>query len=264
MCSTRIQRQMRWMKVRAQERRWKRCVSHGKARTSFLTPVLRFCVRLLEHGDIENLVHDAQNAILRDVQEHIVSLDDLLRQANDMIAELDCFVALALVSIQHNLVRPAMVDDPSVLLIRNGRHLLMEKKIEGFVYNTTHMVGKRANAVAGAASVSSSPINGGTSGGVGGEIHLITGPNASGKTVYLKQVGIIVYLAHIGSFVPADAATIGLCDRILTRVTSVDSAFSSLSSFMYDSSQMSYMLRHATPRSLLLIDEVRPGRMHEN
>lgn len=208
---------------------------------------------LSEHGDIENLIHDVQNTILRDVQERIVSLDDLIRQANGMIAELDCFVALAIVAFQYHLVRPCMVDDPSVLLIRNGRHLLMEKKIEGFVYNSTHMAGR-----AGAASVSSSPIDGGgsASGRVGGEIHLITGPNASGKTVYLKQVGIIVYLAHIGSFVPADAATIGLCDRILTRVTSVDSAFSALSTFMYDASQISYMMRHATPRSLLLIDEV--------
>lgn len=217
-------------------------------------------VRLSEHGDIENLVVDAQNAILREVQERIVSLESLIRQSNAMIAEIDCFASLAVVAFQHALVRPRMVDDPSVLMIRNGRHLLMEKKIDGFVYNSTQMAGKGAAA---AASVISSPINGGASSRSGGEIHLISGPNASGKTVYLKQVGQIVYLAQIGSFVPAESATIGLCDRILTRITSVDSAFSSLSSFMYDSTQISYMLRHATPRSLLLIDEVSQHRMSQ-
>jgi DNA mismatch repair protein MSH5 len=92
-----------------------------------------------------------------------------------------------------------------------------------------------------------------------GFIQFITGPNSSGKSVYLRQVGTIVYLAHVGCFVPAQAARIGTVDKILSRAYTSDTVASMLSTFANDASQMAYMLRHCTSNSLLLMDEFGKG-----
>ncbi|EOD04103.1 hypothetical protein EMIHUDRAFT_221548 [Emiliania huxleyi CCMP1516] len=88
---------------------------------------------------------------------------------------------------------------------------------------------------------------------------LLTGPNASGKTVYLRMVGITCFLAHIGSFVPAESATVGLTDAIFTRMVSRESTLANASAFMADLTQMSNMMRHSTRRSLCLVDEFGKG-----
>lgn len=88
---------------------------------------------------------------------------------------------------------------------------------------------------------------------------LLTGPNASGKTVYLRMVGLVTFLAHIGSFVPAEAATIGLTDAIYTRMVSSESITSNASAFMVDLTQMASMMRQSTGRSLCLVDEFGKG-----
>ena len=90
-------------------------------------------------------------------------------------------------------------------------------------------------------------------------ILIMTGPNFSGKSVYLKQNALIVYMAHIGSFVPAERAIIGLTDKILTRVTTRETVSKMYSAFMIDLQQIASALRLATPRSLLLIDEFGKG-----
>jgi len=92
-----------------------------------------------------------------------------------------------------------------------------------------------------------------------GSIKIITGPNYSGKSVYLKQIGLIVYMTHIGSFVPADGAIIGLCDRIFTRIHTRETVSLAESTFMIDCHQLSLMIQHSTQRSLLLVDEFGKG-----
>lgn len=87
-----------------------------------------------------------------------------------------------------------------------------------------------------------------------GMVKIITGPNGSGKSVYLKQVGLIAYMAHIGSFVPAESAKIGLIDRIFSRITSRESVSVAQSTFLLDLNQIAGMLHHSTERSLLLVD----------
>ena len=88
---------------------------------------------------------------------------------------------------------------------------------------------------------------------------LLTGPNYSGKSVYQKQVALAVYMAHIGSFVPADAAIIGITDKILTRITTRETVSKTQSAFMIDLQQIALALNHATPRSLVIIDEFGKG-----
>lgn len=88
---------------------------------------------------------------------------------------------------------------------------------------------------------------------------LLTGPNYSGKSVYQKQVALVVYMAHIGSFVPADAAIIGITDKILTRITTRETVSKTQSAFMIDLQKIALALNHATPRSLIIIDEFGKG-----
>lgn len=99
--------------------------------------------------------------------------------------------------------------------------------------------------------------------GGGGRIHVLTGPNCSGKSVYLKQTALIVFLAHVGSFVPARRAVVGIADRIFTRLNDHGSITAAVqqSSFMRDLAQLAAMLRHASSRSLLLIDEFGKGTL---
>jgi DNA mismatch repair ATPase MutS len=102
-----------------------------------------------------------------------------------------------------------------MLVIKHGRHLLLEKKLDAFVANSTALGTVKTEATDLESGESDSRVGGGL-------IHIITGPNNSGKSVYLKQVGIIAYLAHTGSFVPASEAVIGVCDAILTRVKGIE------------------------------------------
>jgi len=204
-------------------------------------------------GDLQGIITDTEMSIVRLVQDYIMQLADTIREISKRLAEMDCYIALAHAAILNNLVRPVMTSEP-VLLISQGRHLLRSKTIaEPFVANSTVLGPDRHEWMRQhqEADGSESMI------GAGGRIQIITGPNNSGKTVYIKQVGIIAYLAHTGSFVPASQATIGVCDQILTRIQSVESVNSNFSTFTYDTSQMSYMLRHCTQNSLCLIDEVR-------
>lgn len=144
---------------------------------------------------------------------------------------------------QHGLHRPH-ITDANQITIRGGWHPLQKLACETvFITNDTHLL-----AAQNSRSESTDP-----------SMILLTGPNFSGKSVYLKQVAIIVYLTHIGSFVPASSATIGLTDAILTRVSTRESVSTSHSAFMTDLLQMSRALRITTPRTLLVIDEFGKG-----
>lgn len=172
-------------------------------------------------------MHKLQNTVL----EHSKVLLDVI----DLCAELDCLMSLASSAREFNYTRPTIVRD-SVIEVKGGRHPLQEICCSPFVPN--NIFNGQENS---------------------GKIKVLTGPNASGKSVYLKQVALIVYLAHIGSFVPAEEAAIGPVDRIFTRIKSFESVSVGLSTFMLDINQMSEALRNATEKSLVIVDEFGKG-----
>nr|XP_034584839.1 DNA mismatch repair protein MSH5 isoform X3 [Setaria viridis] len=195
-------------------------------------------------GDIYHKILDMERAIMRDLVCRVLQFLPQLTKAVNFAAELDCILSLAVVARQNNYVRPILTED-SILEIHNGRHALQEMTVDTFVPNDT----KIRDAVFFCL----------------GRINIITGPNYSGKSIYIKQVALIVFLAHIGSFVPADSAIVGLTDRIFCAMGS-KSMTTEQSTFMIDLHQVGTMLsfRHATLRSLCLLDEFGKGTLTED
>jgi DNA mismatch repair protein MutS len=198
----------------------------------------------LELKEFESLVINAQERIaeletslFRRVCTDIGKSREEILTAARSIAYLDATSSLAEVAEAFNYVRPVIVDS-SELKIKAGRHPVLERISEddSFVANDTEL-GDDAEA----------------------QIALITGPNMSGKSTYLRQTALIVLMAQIGSFVPADAATIGLCDRIFTRIGLYDRLGSGESTFMTEMVETAQILHHASPRSLILLDELGRG-----
>ncbi|KAJ6886477.1 ATP binding protein [Populus alba x Populus x berolinensis] len=146
-------------------------------------------------------------------------------------------LSLAIVAHQNNYVRPILTEE-TLLDIQNGRHVLQEMTVDTFIPNDTKILHDE-------------------------RIIIITGPNYSGKSIYIKQVALIVFLSHIGSFVPADAATVGLTDRIFCA-TGSKLMTAEQSTFMIDLHQVGLMLRQATSRSLCLLDEFGKGTLTED
>ncbi|KAL6620475.1 hypothetical protein ACP70R_035614 [Stipagrostis hirtigluma subsp. patula] len=188
-------------------------------------------------GDIYHKILDMERAIIRDLVCRVLQFLPQLTKAVNFAAELDCILSLAIVARQNNYVRPILTED-SILEIQNGRHALQEMTVDTFVPNDTKIQN-------------------------GGRINIITGPNYSGKSIYIKQVALVVFLAHIGSFVPADSAIVGLTDRIFCA-TGSKSMTTEQSTFMIDLHQVGSMLRHATSKSLCLLDEFGKGTLTED
>ncbi|CAM0954785.1 unnamed protein product [Alopecurus aequalis] len=188
-------------------------------------------------GDIYHKILDMERAIIRDLISRVLQFLPELTKAVNFAAELDCILSLATVARQNNYVRPILTED-SILEIQNGRHALQEMTVDTFVPNDTKMH-------------------------TAGRINIITGPNYSGKSIYIKQVALVVFLAHIGSFVPADSAVVGLTDRIFCAMGS-KSMTTEQSTFMIDLHQVGTILRHATSRSLCLLDEFGKGTLTED
>ncbi len=156
------------------------------------------------------------------------------RRVADAIALLDCVVSLATVAKENKYVRPS-IEEEGALVIEEGRHPVVEKITkERFVPNDCSLDAENRTMI-------------------------ITGPNMAGKSTYLRQVALIVFLAHIGSFVPAKSARIPLCDRIFTRIGASDNLILDKSTFMVEMTEVAGILRSATPRSLLILDEVGRG-----
>lgn len=152
------------------------------------------------------------------------------------VATLDTLCSFAAVAVKNGYCRP-IVDDSGVIEIHDGRHPVVERVLRDalFVPNDTYM-GEKENRVA-----------------------IITGPNMAGKSTYMRQVALITLMAQIGSFVPAKSARIGVVDRIFTRIGASDDLAGGQSTFMVEMSEVAEILRAATPRSLLILDEIGRG-----
>lgn len=152
------------------------------------------------------------------------------------IAAVDVFVSLSVVATRSNYVKP-QINEKGTIQIKGGRHPVVEKMMRDdmFVANDTILDNSK------------------------NRISIITGPNMAGKSTYMRQTALIVLMAQIGSFVPADQANIGICDRIFTRVGASDDLASGQSTFMVEMTEVANILRNATRNSLLILDEIGRG-----
>ena len=185
-------------------------------------------------GDIYLDITKLETQIINNLSEAVLKKRDSLEKIVICCAHLDCLLALSHVCRDRNWVKPEITVGGDIT-IRDGRHPLQETSLNNFIANDTDM------------------------GSQGGRVHFLTGPNSSGKSVYMKQVGLIVFLAHLGCFVPASSASIPVLDRINTRITTTESVSTGMSSFMCDINQLTFSLTHLRTRSLLLVDEFGKG-----
>jgi len=201
----------------------------------FTTPKLK---------ELENKILSAEDKILeleqflfKQVLEKIQNYTSEIQKNASIIANLDCLQSFSEVAIENNYCKPN-VDDSSIIEIIDGRHPVVEKNLPlgtNFTPNSTFL--DNENEL----------------------IHIITGPNMSGKSCYIRQVGIIVLLAQIGSYVPAKSAKIGIVDKIFTRVGAQDNLSQGESTFLVEMQETANILNNATKRSLILLDEVGRG-----
>ncbi len=202
------------------------------------------------------------------VREEVLGQMPKIQQTAAALAQLDVLAAFAETARLHNYCRPVVADE-GMIQIRDGRHPVLEQNLqdERFVPNDTGLSGRT-----GVAPVSDSnpPIGTPQGGDISDgdrrdscptfpQIALITGPNMAGKSTYIRQVALITLLAHTGSFVPAAGARIDLVDRIFTRIGASDDITRGQSTFMVEMTETANILNNATPRSLIVLDEIGRG-----
>ncbi|MBI3598785.1 MAG: DNA mismatch repair protein MutS [Nitrospirae bacterium] len=184
-------------------------------------------------GAADKIVALEQNAF-ETIRQRLTAHTNRIQTMAGKIAALDALLSLAEAAHQNRYVCPDVNSDLTLRIIE-GRHPVLDKMLSNFVPNDTLM---------------DPPSD---------RLLLITGPNMAGKSTYMQQVALIVIMAQIGSFVPAANATIGVCDQIFARVGAADALTKGMSTFMVEMTEMAQILRHATSRSLILLDELGRG-----
>ncbi|KAG6047789.1 hypothetical protein E4U17_007376 [Claviceps sp. LM77 group G4] len=191
-----------------------------------------------QFGDIYRDIADREVEVLHRLATQVLQYDEALLEASDACGDVDAILTLALAADKYEWAAPRMTIQ-NVIHIENGRHPLQELTVPSFIPNHCNLYGEPE-------------WNNSQS---SGRCMIVTGPNSSGKSIYLKQVALIVYLAHIGSYVPAEMAVIGITDRILARITTPEGTDGQDSAFATDLKQLHYAITNMTSRSLLIIDE---------
>ena len=184
----------------------------------------------------EDKLYALEYELYSEVRDLIASQIERIQKTAKAVAALDAFASLALVAERNNYVRPK-INEKGVIDIKEGRHPVVERMIpnEMFISNDTYLDDKKHR------------------------ISIITGPNMAGKSTYMRQTALIALMAQIGSFVPAKSANIGLSDRIFTRVGASDDLASGQSTFMVEMTEVANILRNATSKILLILDEIGRG-----
>ena len=200
----------------------------------FITPELKEYETLILNA--QERVQELEASLFRQVCGQVGGYAALVLETARALAHLDVYSALAEVAARRHYTRPALADGPELRIV-NGRHPIVERHLEAgaFVPNDTDLSADVA------------------------QLAVLTGPNMAGKSTYLRQVGLIVLLAQIGSFVPADAARIGIVDRVFTRVGLQDDLATGQSTFMVEMIETAHIVNNATRRSLIILDEIGRG-----
>ncbi|MEN9517784.1 MAG: hypothetical protein RLZZ381_372 [Cyanobacteriota bacterium] len=187
---------------------------------------------LTAKDDLSNLEYD----IFSELRATVAEKAQIIRSISKAVAAIDVLAGLAEIAVYQNYCCPEMIQGREIDIVE-GRHPVVEQSLgEGFFVPNSAQIGE------------SYP-----------DLIILTGPNASGKSCYLRQIGLIQLIAQIGSFVPATEAKLAICDRIFTRVGAVDDLATGQSTFMVEMNETANILNHATPQSLILLDEIGRG-----
>ncbi|MTJ16779.1 MULTISPECIES: DNA mismatch repair protein MutS [unclassified Dolichospermum] len=219
----------------------------------YITPDLkeREARILTARDDLNQLEYQIFDALRDEVGSHA----EIIRSIARAVAASDVLCGLAELAVHQGYCRPEMLTGREINVI-DGRHPVVEQSLPAgfFVPNSTCLGGKEMNHEGAKEAKEEEKKNLSSP-----DLVILTGPNASGKSCYLRQVGLIQLMAQVGSFVPARSAKLGVCDRIFTRVGAVDDLATGQSTFMVEMNETANILNHATLRSLVLLDEIGRG-----
>ncbi|AFZ58439.1 DNA mismatch repair protein MutS [Anabaena cylindrica FACHB-243] len=212
----------------------------------YITPDLkeREARILTARDDLNQLEYEIFAALREEVGSHA----EIIRNISRAVAAVDVLCGLAELAVHQGYCRPEMLAGREIEVV-DGRHPVVEQSLPAgfFVPNSTGLGGE-TNREGAEDTEGEKP-----------DLVILTGPNASGKSCYLRQVGLIQLMAQVGSFVPARSARLGVCDRIFTRVGAVDDLATGQSTFMVEMNETANILNHATAKSLVLLDEIGRG-----
>ncbi len=201
----------------------------------FITPELKEYEEKVLHA--EERMASLEYELFITLRNRVAGFTAEIQSNGRALARIDCLLSFAQIAGEYKYSRPHITGD-SKIIVREGRHPVVERLLppgEQFIVNDTYLDSHEK------------------------QIQIITGPNMAGKSTYLRQVGLIVLLAQVGSFVPAQSAEIGLVDRIFTRVGAFDNVARGESTFLIEMQELANILHNATPRSLILLDEIGRG-----
>ena len=199
----------------------------------FITPEMKEYEALVLNA--EERIHEVERRLFHDICHQLSKYTKQLLTTSRTLAQIDVLASLAESAVAGNYVRPEVVEE-DILEIREGRHPVVEQFLTSNRFVPNDIVFDENE-----------------------RIRIITGPNMSGKSTLIRQVALIVLMAQIGSFVPAASAKIGVVDRIFTRIGAQDEIFAGKSTFMVEMVETAIILHHATPRSLIILDEIGRG-----
>lgn len=200
----------------------------------FFTPELKEYESLILNA--RDKITELESALFQRVCRQIATASERILEVANAVANIDVFSSLAEVAVRYKYIRPELTTG-SEISIKQGRHPVVERSLidSSFVPNDTFLSNDDTQLI------------------------VLTGPNMSGKSTYLRQVALIVFLAQVGSFVPADSATISVVDRIFTRIGAGEDIAAGRSTFMVEMVESANILNNATPRSLIILDEIGRG-----
>ena len=198
----------------------------------FITPELKEIEEKILNAD--ERIKELEYQLFCEIREKISQKVGIIRSYSELIAELDVLVCFTFTAMKNDFCKPQLVDEP-IISITDGRHPVVERtqKETGFVPNSIFLGN--------------------------GELHIITGPNMSGKSVFIRQVALIVLMAQTGAWVPAKSCKLGITDKIFTRVGAFDRLAFGQSTFMLEMLETAHLLHNSTPNSLIILDEVGRG-----
>ncbi len=185
----------------------------------------------------EEKINELEYKLFQEIRSGVSGYIEPIQRNSRLISELDCYLSFATAAFNNNYIRP-IINDSREIRITAGRHPVVEKNLppgDDFISNDTNLDTENE------------------------QLWVITGPNMSGKSTFIRQVGLIVLMGQIGSFVPAEKASLGIVDRIFTRVGASDNLARGESTFLVEMNETANILNNATPKSLILLDEIGRG-----